>query len=293
VLPPTPAANAADTLTTEGGLLCPVCGAGAAPRIDLGDYRLFACAACRSWSSDALARGASTSFVPSAYFANAEADRARWADLLARVERAAPPRDVLDVGCGRGDFLRFVGERLPGARRCGIELEAERAAEARAACPGAEIATGDATQALAALPGAFDLVTLWDVFEHLPAPGDALRALAARLAPGGMIFVQTIHEHSIVPTLGRLAYALSGGRLRGPARRTHEAHHLVFFSRRGLERLASDAGLRVREAWPDRLALARMDGARVVTAATAALLALENALGNGLFVNLVLERSGS
>ncbi len=285
------ATRASPDLTTLGGGGCPVCRASARAAVDLGDYRLFECRTCGSWSSDALARDARTTFDPEAYFAHADEDRARWDDLLGRAlpGDGAAPR-VLDVGCGRGDFLRYVAERHPRAERCGIELDPARAAAARAASPGARIETGDVALALGLLPGAFDLVTLWDVFEHLVDPREVLCALAARLAPGGVVFVQTIHERSVVPTLGRVLYAASGGRLTGPARRTHEAHHLVFFSRPGLQRLADAAGLRIRALWFDRLARARMDGSPLLTAVTAAVLALENALGNGLFVNLLLER---
>jgi 2-polyprenyl-3-methyl-5-hydroxy-6-metoxy-1,4-benzoquinol methylase len=282
-------ADAAPVLTTAGGTACPVCRAPAAPRIDLGDYRLFACERCGSWSSDALARGARTSFEPASYFANAAADRARWEDVVRRVrlDAAREPR-VLDVGCGRGDFLRWLGERAAATRRHGIELDPERAREARRADPGARVAAGSVETALADLPGAFDLITLWDVFEHLTDPAQVLAALAARLAPGGALFVQTIHEHSIVPRLGRWLHAASAGRWRAPARRTHEAHHLVFFSRPGLRLLADQAALTIRDEWFDRLAMQRMDGRAVIRAATAALLAAENALGNGLFVNLLL-----
>lgn len=278
-------------LTTEGGDACPVCRAVARSRIDLEDYRLFGCDRCGSWSSDALARAARTSFDPDAYFANADTDRTRWEDLLRRASAVRPLAGrVLDVGCGRGNFLRFVASAHPDLERCGIELDPLRAAEAHAADPQARIETGDAAAALAALPGRFDLITLWDVFEHLVDPRTVLCALAARLAPGGLLFIQTIHEHSIVPALGRGLYAVTAGRFRGPARRTHEAHHLVFFSRDGLAQLADSAALSIRALWFDRLAMARMDGPRAVTVATAALLAIENALGNGLFVNLLLER---
>lgn len=236
-------------------------------------------------------RGARTSFEPRAYFANADVDIARWEDLLRRTrvaERGAVR--VLDVGCGRGDFLGFVAARLADAERSGIEPDAGRARVARDTDPEARIAIGSAQDALADLAGDFDLITLWDVFEHLPDPAVVLRALAGRLAPGGVLFVQTIHENSLVPALGRGLYRASGGRWRTPARRTHEAHHLVFFSREGLQRLAARADLVIREQWFDRLARARMDGGGAVTAVTAALLAIENALGNGLFVNLLLER---
>lgn len=281
-------------LTTQGGDACPVCGAEAEARIDLGDYRLFRCPRCASWSSDALVRGARTSFEPDAYFANADADRARWEDLLrrARLGRARAVR-ILDVGCGRGHFLRFLSRCHPQTRRAGIELDPVRAAAARAADPAARVQTGEVSAALADVAGAFDLITLWDVFEHLVDPRAVLHALASRLAPDGVLFLQTIHEHSLVPTLGRAIHVASAGRIHGPARRTHEPHHLVFFSRRGLEDLADEAGLRIRQLWFDRLAMARMDGSRALAVATAAVLALENALGNGLFVNLLLERKPS
>jgi SAM-dependent methyltransferase len=260
--------------------------------MDLGAYCLFRCGRCGSWSSDALARGARTSFEPDAYFANADADRVRWEDLLGRAGVVgADAVRVLDVGCGRGDFLRFLGAQHPRFARYGIELEPERAAAARAADRDAKIQTGEAAAALAELSGCFDLITLWDVFEHLVDPRDVLCALASRLTPGGVVFLQTIHEQSAVPALGRAIHVASGGRICGPARRTHEPHHLVFFSRRGLEELASAAGLRIRALWFDRLAMARMDGSRALAAATAALLAVENALGNGLFVNLLLEKA--
>jgi len=281
----------AELLTTEGGDACPVCRAVAAPRIDLGDYRLYACAGCGCWSSDAHARGARTSFSPDAYFANAAADRARWDDLLARVRvGAASQARVLDVGCGRGDFLRHVAAVAPATRRAGLEPDAARARAAQSGDPNARIAVGTVADAVPALDGAFDLITLWDVFEHVVDPAATLRALADRLAPGGSLFVQTIHEDSLVPRLGRALYVASSGLVRGPARRTHEAHHLVFFSRPGLRRLAGDAGLAIRAEWFDRLARDRMDGSALVTTATAALLAVENRLGNGLFVNLLLER---
>ena len=155
--------------------------------------------------------------------------------------------------------------------------------------PTARIHTGDAAAVLARLDDTFDLVTLWDVFEHLPDPVAVLRELARRLPPGGHIYVQTIHERSLVPAAGRLLYRLSGGRVRYPARRTHDAHHLVFFTRQGIERAATEAGLRVELLWFDRLTRRRMDGGSLLTAATASLLSVENALGNGLFVNVVLR----
>jgi hypothetical protein len=74
---------------------------------------------------------------------------------------------------------------------------------------------------------------------------------------------------------------------------TASASQVVFFTRKGLEIAAARAGLQIRDIWFDRLLRGRMDGHPIVTAITAMLLRLENALGSGLFVNLVLEAKRS
>lgn len=284
----------AGALTTQGGSACPVCSAQAASAIELPEYRLFRCAGCGCWSSDALVRGADTSFEPRSYFGNDDVDRPRWEELFARLgDGAARARSVLDVGCGTGAFLGWVAQRLPGSQRTGIELDPERAALARQRDPDARIHVGGAQEIAARLDGPFDLVTLWDVFEHLQDPVSVLRALGGSLAAGGAIHLQTIHERSLLPALGRASYVASGGRFTRAVRRTHEAHHLVFFTLAGLEVAAARADLRIRARWFGRLARRRMDGAPLVTAVASALLAIENALGNGLFVNLLLERRGA
>ena len=282
---------AAQLLSTEGGDRCPVCTEPAEPRIDVGDFRLFRCSGCGSWSSDARVRGAATSFEPESYFGNAALDRDKWDALFGRLQGRALPESLLDVGCGNGAFLAYATGRIPQLRTEGVEFDAARVDQARAANPRARIHHGDALEVAQALDASFDVITLWDVFEHVTAPARLLAALGGALAPDGSLYIQTIHEHSLVPAAGRLAYAISGGRLRSPARRTHEPHHLVFFTRQGLEHAATAAGLRIRELWFDRLHRGRMDGASLLTALTALALRAENALGGGLFVNLLLERA--
>jgi SAM-dependent methyltransferase len=283
-----------ELLTTEGGRKCPVCLDSAVPTVELSDYRLFGCDHCGCWSSDALIRRAKTSFETSDYFSNVELDREKWQALLQRMETEGKGFDsVLDVGCGTGAFLAYVGRERPDCRREGIEIDPDRAQQSRERNPDAVIHGGDASEALAAASGPFDLITLWDVFEHVQAPSDLLAQLAACLAPNGIIHIVTIHEASLMPMIGRLTYALSGGRMTYPIRRTHEPHHLVFFTQQGLDIAAERAGLKIRDRWFDRLARGRMDGHPLVTGATSLLLRFENALGNGLFLNLILEAKSS
>src|ERR1700752_2482210 len=83
--------GSAAQLVTRGGDACPVCGAHAPRAVDLGDYALHRCGGCGAWSSDALARGAATSFAPERYFENAAQDRVRWQALLPRLAPSGGP----------------------------------------------------------------------------------------------------------------------------------------------------------------------------------------------------------
>jgi 2-polyprenyl-3-methyl-5-hydroxy-6-metoxy-1,4-benzoquinol methylase len=286
-------ANGHDKPATLDGTQCPVCFSSVSPLSDLQDFRLFRCRACDCVCSDAIMRGAATSFQTQNYFGHEDADVEKWNDLMRRLRtRSQPYGSALDVGCGRGGFLSYLRAQDPALALTGIELDGERAQHARRSVTGGDIYQGDVEEVLATLDRSFDLITLWDVFEHVPRPRSVLNALAGKLNPNGCLFIQTIHESSVVPLLGRLTYRLTGGRFRALARRTHEAHHLVFFTRKGIRILAREAGLRIEQMWFDRLALSRMDGSRWLTVPASVLLALENLAGNGLFIDLILTRPG-
>jgi 2-polyprenyl-6-hydroxyphenyl methylase / 3-demethylubiquinone-9 3-methyltransferase len=98
-------------------------------------------------------------------------------------------KSALDVGCGAG-LLAEPLARL-GAKVTGIDAAPEVIAVARqhAAAVGIEIdyRVGDVQQ----LDGQFDLVTSLEVIEHVADPATFLKALAARLAPGGLLILST------------------------------------------------------------------------------------------------------
>src|SRR5688572_27912385 len=80
-------------------------------------------------------------------------------------------------------------------------------------------ATADPERTIRELPdGSFDLVTAWQVVEHLRRPREVLAELARLLAPGGVLAVA-------VPHLGALRYRLEGARWFNVQNLTH----LAFF----------------------------------------------------------------
>lgn len=102
----------------------------------------------------------------------------------------AGPRPVLDIGCGRGEFLELLREA--GLSAYGVDQDAGMIAECRAR--GLMVEHGDALAHLATLPdGALGGVYLSQVVEHMPpaAISRLLKAASAKLAPGGTLVAET------------------------------------------------------------------------------------------------------
>jgi SAM-dependent methyltransferase len=107
----------------------------------------------------------------------------RWLPLSAR---------VLDIGCAAGYFLRVVARE--GHDVLGVEPSAAIAAEAVRELGSERVHIGaleTAPPGLGFAPGSFDLVTLWDVIEHVPDPQSMLRQARTLLKPGGRLLLET------------------------------------------------------------------------------------------------------
>ncbi len=151
-------------------------------------------------------------------------DRAR----LRLLRRAGAPRGgLLDIGAGRGRFVATA--RSAGWQAEGIE-PSERGVRGAAEVYGVELLqTGLESAGITAGAGA---ITLWHVLEHVDDPAAALRRVAGRLAPGGVVLIG-------VPNRASLQARLGGSRwfhLDLPRHRTH-------FTPAGIDALLRGAGL--------------------------------------------------
>jgi SAM-dependent methyltransferase len=130
----------------------------------------------------------------SVYENMAQIDRNHWWFAARRriisglIERQAKPREgarILEVGCGTGSNLELL------ARYGAVEaIEPDDATRAFAAeRSGLPIASGTLPGGAAIDDGAYDLVALFDVLEHIPDDRGALAELAAKIAPGGRLLM--------------------------------------------------------------------------------------------------------
>ena len=138
---------------------------------------------------------------------------------------------LLDVGCATGIFLEVARD----AGWQGEGLDISEYALARAREKGLTVQHGTNPGALYA-ENTFDVITLWDLIEHVPDPAGLLAECHRLLRPGGVLAISTPDAGSV------LARVLRGNWL--GFRSIDE--HLYFFSRTTITRMLEAAGFEVR-----------------------------------------------
>ena len=119
--------------------------------------------------------------------------QARYLDYL-RGELGGP---VVDLGCGRGEFLELL--RDAGVPAFGIEQNATLAARCRAL--GLDVRQGDAIAALSEVEDrSLGAVVSFQVVEHLGLVrvGELLRLARRKLRPGGCWIAETVNVASLI-----------------------------------------------------------------------------------------------
>lgn len=171
---------------------------------------------------------------------------------LALLQNHARPGRLLDVGCSTGLFLSAA--RQAGWQARGVEYSADSSRVAREVY-GQDVVTGALEPGMFE-PGSFDVVTFWDVIEHVPDPVHTLGVAAQLLAPGGLMVLKTPNVDGLYPKASlALAHRLGfWGHPEPPG-------HLFQFSEKTLGRLAARAGLQPRTTVHQRIPLSYSFGA--------------------------------
>jgi len=223
---------------------CAVCGAGS-PRLKhvKAGAEIFRCGRCglEFWNPAPGFRAEDV--YDAAYFSDASAGhgyddyadlesvlRLNFARRLARIPKPERAGRLLDIGAAFGFAVSEA--RNAGWDATGIEISVAAARRAGAASPDRVLVANALQTPFAA--AAFDVVTLWDVLEHLSDPHAAIAEVARILRPGGRLVLTT-------GDVGSLAARFSGARWHLYTL----PEHLFFFSRRSLRELLESHGLRL------------------------------------------------
>lgn len=190
------------------------------------------------------------------------------------------PRRLLDVGCATGGFLAEAASE--GWDCVGLEMSSAAAASARADF-GLEVHEGD-LHGVDLPSGAFGLVTMWHVLEHMTAPAAGLARARDLLAPGGLLFIELPNWNSVGRTLKRAEWS----QMKPP-------EHVNFFTSASLGAAVRQAGFRPVRTGTDYPSMT--DKARIrrwsqpLHALGAVAAGAASTLGRGGYLRLLARRS--
>lgn len=161
---------------------------------------------------------------------------------LASIERYYPGKGrILDVGCGVGHFLFAASKR--GWQTLGLDI-ANAASRAAKEGYGLEVAVGT-LESVSIPEKSLDVITLWDVIEHVRRPGENVAAINGLLKTGGLVVMKTPDESSLYKWVARAAYRLFGNRARFLVNYVYYVPHYFAYNRKTISRLLEQCGFEV------------------------------------------------
>jgi SAM-dependent methyltransferase len=141
---------------------------------------------------------------------------------------------LIDVGCGKGDLLRYLHSCEPTWRLTGVDLSPNSALE------GIELIQGDILNMSSGK--SYDVVSSLLVIEHISDAHRFVESLKSVCRPGGLLIITTNDEQSVLykaaRAMRRFGYATAYERL-------YSRHHLNHFSVPSLRRLLESHQLSV------------------------------------------------
>lgn len=224
---------------------CPACDAsGSQPIMERFGRKVLQCQKCGVGFMDAFPKNLGDVYSHEGYNATQEMSYLDNVDYRKRrfgLERLGIIRRhitkpiehvrLLDLGCGTGWFLEVA--KSEGFNVNGIELGKEIAEQTSK-----RLGITISTVTIQDLPKTekFDVITLFDVLEHVPDPKAVLKAVREHLVPGGIALI-------FIPNLDSVGLKILGER----SSLVMPAEHLFYFTPKSLRGMIENVPLEVVE----------------------------------------------
>jgi len=157
-------------------------------------------------------------------------------DKFNLIKKYLPQRGkILDVGCGAGFFLKLMAKM--GYESYGVEIS-EYASSYAQKLLGLDVFRGHLIEA--GFPdNFFDLITMWDVLEHLPNPLDVLTECRRIMRDGAVLVVETLNVDSVLVKILRRSWPLFA-----------PPYHIIYYNTCTLTTLLERCGFKTMETIP-------------------------------------------
>lgn len=232
---------------------CPVCGGQGIAQPEHPEVSLYRCANCTHCFTDPASITVAETYAPE-YFSDVHRNWFRSPNIglfdIIRTEAAAHSAapSILDVGCGKGDLLRYLHRKEPTWQLTGLDLSPNEPAAGIDFIQGDVFALGT--------DRSYDVVTNLLVIEHIADVKGFVATLIRLCRPGGLLIVTTNDEQSLLYSTARSlrhwGYAAAYDRL-------YSRHHLNHFSVPTLRLLLEQHGLRVTKTIHHNIPLSAVD----------------------------------
>lgn len=232
------------------GWTCTICGQeGLKPYFSLDDYAYYRCPACDLIQMRPLPE----SLGPGDDYLGYDLERhrefvrlflvPRYRKAIELIQRYGPGKQLLDIGCGTGEFLDEAAKA--GFSVFGIEPSKTAFLVARKEH---SVVRGELKD-IGLEPSSFDVVTLWSVLEHVLDPLSLLHKVRLVLKGGGLLALSLPSSRGLLPLVARCLYRVSGGKIRRPLVIVYQLDwhykHFYFYNRKNLAILLKKCGFEI------------------------------------------------
>jgi len=149
---------------------------------------------------------------------------------------------LLDFGCAEGNFLMLAKQK--GWNVYGLDLSQFATNIARKR--GLDVLNTTIHNAKFKNES-FDVITLWDVIEHLSNADEIFKEFRRVLKKGGLLIIRTPNEKSIFHQIARLSYILSFKSIKSLLKSIYHTDHLYYFSKQTLALLLRKNGFEIKK----------------------------------------------
>lgn len=151
----------------------------------------------------------------------------RFGKTLVELEKYSKKGNLLDIGCATGVFLDMAKKN--GWRSYGVEISKFASGYARKEFK-LDVKTGDLLN-IKFKNDFFDAITMWDLIEHVDSPSKMLSKIGKITKKGGIIFILTINDASLMGKLADFSYKL---KIKKFTELVHPIHHNYHFTKKVL-----------------------------------------------------------